>query len=122
MSALRRIQKWSALLRRGSTHCCRSTHPSTGSRLLRAAAHQLDAAPRPQRRAFARSACALSRAGESSGDGEEEFIEDNEVEELFQLQAPTAIGEGQHKVFIVHPDVKWGSRKQHLTTGKTTLR
>lgn len=51
-------------------------------------------------------------------DGEEDFIEDSEVEELFQQHAPTAIGEGQHRVFIVHPDVKWGSRKQHLTTGR----
>lgn len=48
---------------------------------------------------------------------EEDFIEDSEVEELFQEQVPQGIGEGQHRVFIVHPDVKWGSRKQYLTTG-----
>ncbi|KAL7832729.1 hypothetical protein SRHO_G00297470 [Serrasalmus rhombeus] len=50
------------------------------------------------------------------GDSEEDFIGDAEVEELFQQQIPTGIGEEDHRVFIVHPDVKWGQKKQYLTT------
>ena len=64
----------------------------------------------------------LARPGQrkgctTGGRKEEDFIDDSEVEELFQQHVPPGIGEGQHRVFIVHPDVKWGSRKQHLTTG-----
>ncbi|MCJ8729174.1 hypothetical protein PDJAM_G00103030 [Pangasius djambal] len=47
---------------------------------------------------------------------EEDFIEDEEVEEIFQQQSPAGIGEEDHRVFIVHPDVKWGHKKQYLTT------
>lgn len=80
-----------------------------------------------QVRTFALSACRLRdtdefgsgrRTGfteEEEEEEDEEFIDDSEVEELFEQQA--GIGEGQHRVFIVHPDVKWGSRKQYLTTG-----
>lgn len=50
---------------------------------------------------------------------EEDEIDEAEIEELFQQQIPTGIGEEEHRVFIVHPDVKWGSRKQYLTTGKS---
>lgn len=49
---------------------------------------------------------------------EEDFIDDSEVEELFQQQDIAEVGQGHHRLFIVHPDVKWGSRKQHLTTGE----
>lgn len=51
-------------------------------------------------------------------DGDEDAIGDSEVDELFQQFVPTAIGDGDHRVFIVHPDVKWGSKKQYLTTGE----
>lgn len=51
----------------------------------------------------------------------EDLIDDSDVEELFQQQVPAGVGEGQHRVFIVHPDVKWGSRKQHLTTGELMM-
>ncbi|MCI4375029.1 hypothetical protein PGIGA_G00104340 [Pangasianodon gigas] len=51
-----------------------------------------------------------------SDEDEEDFIEDEEVEEIFQQQRPAAIGEEDHRVFIVHPDVKWGHKKQYLTT------
>ncbi|TDH08094.1 hypothetical protein EPR50_G00094070 [Perca flavescens] len=54
-------------------------------------------------------------------DDDEDFIGDSEVEELFQLQVPAGLGEGQQRVFIVHPDVKWGSRKQHLTTAELMM-
>ncbi|KAL4656868.1 putative GTP-binding protein 6 isoform X1 [Arapaima gigas] len=46
----------------------------------------------------------------------EDFLEDSEVEELFQQQVPTKVGSEDHRVLIVHPDVKWGSKKPHLTT------
>lgn len=55
--------------------------------------------------------------GYTEEEEEEDFIDDSEVEELFQHQVPAGVGQGHHRVFIVHPDVKWGSRKQHLTTG-----
>ncbi|XP_034064131.1 putative GTP-binding protein 6 [Gymnodraco acuticeps] len=53
---------------------------------------------------------------EEEGD-EDDLLDDGEVEELFLDYAPAGLAPGQQlKVFIVHPDVKWGSRKQHLTT------
>ncbi|KAF7204951.1 putative GTP-binding protein 6 [Nothobranchius furzeri] len=52
---------------------------------------------------------------------DEDILEDSEVEELFQQQVPAGIGQGQHRVFIVHPDVKWGSRKQRLTTAELMM-
>ncbi|KAI5615983.1 putative GTP-binding protein 6 isoform X1, partial [Silurus asotus] len=51
-----------------------------------------------------------------SDEDEKDFIEDEEVEELFQQHRPVGIGEEDHWVFIVHPDVKWGQKKQYLTT------
>lgn len=47
---------------------------------------------------------------------EEDEIDDAEIEKLFQEQIPSGVGKEDHRVFIVHPDVKWGSRKQYLTT------
>lgn len=49
---------------------------------------------------------------------EEDCMDDSELEAL--LQQPDT--KAQHRLFIVHPDVKWGSRKQHLTTGETDSR
>ncbi|AWP11396.1 putative GTP-binding protein 6 [Scophthalmus maximus] len=96
------------------------------------------AAPTLQSRAVTLSACRLKRAdgrhtgstevdGDDDDDGGEEeeeegdFMEDSEVEELFQQQAPEGIAGGQHRVFVVQPDVKWGSRKQHLTTAELMM-
>ncbi|XP_060934560.1 putative GTP-binding protein 6 isoform X2 [Limanda limanda] len=63
--------------------------------------------------------------GQHTGFTEEEedgdFIEDSEVEELFQQQGPEGTTGGHHRVFIVQPDVKWGSRKQHLTTAELMM-
>ncbi|XP_076870855.1 putative GTP-binding protein 6 [Brachyhypopomus gauderio] len=74
-------------------------------------------------RDFSVSFCKSKNKDASSGFGsmgspenEEDFIDDMEVEELFQQQVPTDLGEGDHRVFIVHPDVKWGQKKQRLTT------
>lgn len=49
---------------------------------------------------------------------EEDLISDSEVEELFQAQGPLGFGDSHHRVYIVHPDVKWGSKKQYLTTAE----
>ncbi|XP_077463737.1 putative GTP-binding protein 6 [Stigmatopora argus] len=55
-------------------------------------------------------------------DGEEDWMEDEEVEELFQEMQPTTANLGnQQRVFVVHPDVKWGSRKQYLTTAELMM-
>lgn len=54
-------------------------------------------------------------------DGDEDVIGDSEVDELFQQFVPSAVGDGDHRVFIVHPDVKWGSKKQYLTTGESSF-
>ncbi|XP_008405835.1 putative GTP-binding protein 6 isoform X3 [Poecilia reticulata] len=56
---------------------------------------------------------------EEEEDGD--LLEETEVEELFQQHVPAGIGQGQHRVFIVHPDVKWGSRKQYLTTAELMM-
>ncbi|XP_077054577.1 putative GTP-binding protein 6 isoform X1 [Siphateles boraxobius] len=53
---------------------------------------------------------------ENNPEEEEDEIDEAEIEELFQQQIPTDIGKEDHRIFIVHPDVKWGSRKQYLTT------
>lgn len=133
MTALRRIQSWFPLLQRPRAHtrsCQRAAAARTLLHTPRRAAAGSTPQPASQFRAFALSACRLRDAddfgsGHHTGFTEEEeededFIDDSEVEELFQQQAPAGIGEGQHRVFIVHPDVKWGSRKQHLTTGNKT--
>nr|XP_046158416.1 putative GTP-binding protein 6 isoform X1 [Oncorhynchus gorbuscha] len=57
---------------------------------------------------------------ESLGREEDDYIDDSEIDELFQHQIPM-VGEGDHRIFIVHPDVKWGSRKQYLTTANLMM-
>ncbi|XP_033821509.1 putative GTP-binding protein 6 [Periophthalmus magnuspinnatus] len=56
--------------------------------------------------------------GREEEDEGEDLLPDSEVEELFQTQGSLGLGDSHHQVFIVHPDVKWGSRKQHLTTAE----
>ncbi|XP_054644653.1 putative GTP-binding protein 6 isoform X2 [Dunckerocampus dactyliophorus] len=82
-------------------------------------------------RAFALFGCTLRHTDGFTGrftnqveeeDEEEDFMEDQEVEELFQqVQPNTTIPGGHHRVFVVHPDVKWGSRKQYLTTAELMM-
>ncbi|KAM6921153.1 putative GTP-binding protein 6 [Xenentodon cancila] len=71
-------------------------------------------------RGFVLSAGSLKSTDDFSRSGcteeDEDVLEDSEVEELFQQHVPEGMAEGHHRVFIVHPDVKWGSRKQYLTT------
>ncbi|KAJ8253166.1 hypothetical protein GJAV_G00209840 [Gymnothorax javanicus] len=54
-------------------------------------------------------------------DPESGVSEEREVDELFHQLIPTGIGDGYHRVFIVHPDVKWGSKKQTLTTAQLQM-
>ncbi|KAG5275994.1 hypothetical protein AALO_G00126770 [Alosa alosa] len=62
-----------------------------------------------------------SNAEDDDTEGGEDVIGDSEVDELFHQFVPTAIGDGDHRVFIVHPDVKWGSKKQYLTTAELQM-
>ncbi|XP_060886239.1 putative GTP-binding protein 6 [Labrus mixtus] len=130
MTSLRRIQSCFALLRQPCTWSCRT---ATACRLL----HTTHLSPAVNRQQLHRltgvslSAWRLKSSGDfSSGqptgftqeeEEDEDVLDDSEVEELFQQQAPEGIGEGQQRVFIVHPDVKWGSRKQHLTTAELMM-
>lgn len=59
---------------------------------------------------------------EDDEDFGEDILDDSEVEELFLQQVPTRVGSGDHRIVIVHPDVKWGSKKPQLTTGNTYCR
>lgn len=130
-AALRKIQPWLPLLQRPRA---RSGHRAAVSDILHLLYGLGAARPRQVKtlicsaRRFAGSRAEFS-SGRRSGSGfsrgeedqkeEEELIDDSEVEKLFQQHVPAGIGEGQQRVFIVHPDVKWGSRKQHLTTGNS---
>uniref|UniRef100_A0A674BH56 Putative GTP-binding protein 6 n=1 Tax=Salmo trutta TaxID=8032 RepID=A0A674BH56_SALTR len=69
-----------------------------------------------------RRCCLLSEIERKHHTGSEEdyYIDDSEIDELFQHQMPM-VGEGDHRIFIVHPDVKWGSRKQYLTTANLMM-
>ncbi|XP_075446713.1 putative GTP-binding protein 6 isoform X1 [Ascaphus truei] len=51
---------------------------------------------------------------------EEEDIEDEESEALLS-PLTTPLLEGAQRIFIVHPDVKWGAKKQYLTTAELQL-
>ncbi|XP_026201306.1 putative GTP-binding protein 6 [Anabas testudineus] len=135
MTTLRRIHSWLPLLHRPCSQSCQRAAPPT-CRLHHAAArntsqrHLLRGAWVQQVREFELSASKLKSSGDfNSGqqtgftqeEEEDDVMEDSEVEELFQQHIPAGIGEGQHRVFIVHPDVKWGSRKQHLTTAELMM-
>nr|XP_055069260.1 putative GTP-binding protein 6 [Misgurnus anguillicaudatus] len=67
-------------------------------------------------RTFSLTTCTFKNHSTDQDSLEEDEIDEAEIEELFQQQIPVGIGEEDHRVFIVHPDVKWGSKKQHLTT------
>ncbi|GAA6217793.1 putative GTP-binding protein 6 [Lates japonicus] len=136
MATLRRIHSWLPRLQRPCTQSCQRAAacsllhgpPAVSTFKLQ----RLRGAPTLQSRAFSLSAFRLKRTDAFDGgqqtvftseedDEDEDFIEDSEVEELFQQQAPADIAGGQHRVFIVQPDVKWGSRKQHLTTAELMM-
>ncbi|XP_032382649.1 putative GTP-binding protein 6 [Etheostoma spectabile] len=130
MTSLRRIYAWRPPLthswdvrRAAPAARCRLVHTPRPGQPPRPTAGV--AAP-PRSRSMALSACRWKNTGDfSSGPHEEEDddddIDDSEVEQLFQLPDPAGLGGGQQRVFIVHPDVKWGSRKQHLTTAELMM-
>ncbi|KAM9849317.1 putative GTP-binding protein 6 [Aulostomus maculatus] len=127
MTPLLRVQTWFPLLHRACSRSLQAAASPARRSLLtsaHAAAHLPGGVSILPGRALTLSGCKFKSADDfSSGDenGEGDFIEDSEVEELFYQQPPTAIGEGQHRVFIVHPNVKWGSRKQYLTTAELMM-
>lgn len=112
MAALRTIQRWLPALQRSCTAICPLHRPTT-ARFLPVRPFVLSAA-----RGRNTDEVSKGRYTASTEEEEEDFIDDSEVEELFQQQDIAEVGQGQHRLFIVHPDVKWGSRKQHLTTGE----
>uniref|UniRef100_A0A8C4F2Y6 Putative GTP-binding protein 6 n=2 Tax=Dicentrarchus labrax TaxID=13489 RepID=A0A8C4F2Y6_DICLA len=125
MAAVRRIHRCLGACTQSSQRAATPRRP-----LLTAPHHAaaVRAASPLQVRTFALSACRLRNTDdfgtgfteeEEEEEDDEELIDDSEVEELFEQQA--GIGEGQQRVFIVHPDVKWGSRKQYLTTAELMM-
>lgn len=128
MITLRRVRSWLPLLQLTS-----SSHRTTAARKLHTPAHAAAVntllqpgqrgASTQQSRPVALSACKMRSTDDftekEEDEEDEDFLDDSVVEELFQQQVPANIGDGQHRVFIVHPDVKWGSRRQYLTTGNS---
>ncbi|XP_041862473.1 putative GTP-binding protein 6 [Melanotaenia boesemani] len=133
MTTLTRAWSWLSLLQRPFTRSCPRAAATCRLPLTHHTAAVVGVLQHRQRyepysRAFTLSACRLKGTDDfSSGypeeeeDEDEELPEDREVEELFQQQGSAGVGEGHHRVFIVHPDVKWGSRKQHLTTAELMM-
>ncbi|XP_074492852.1 putative GTP-binding protein 6 isoform X1 [Sebastes fasciatus] len=136
-AALRRISSWIQVLHR--TRTCRLLRPPLLHPTVHppgpAAVYRLTGASPSPSRWFSLSSCSWKNSDESSSssgggadeededeedDGDEDFLSESEVEDLFQLQPPAGLSAG-HRVFIVHPDVKWGSRKQHLTTAELMM-
>ncbi|XP_029355730.1 putative GTP-binding protein 6 [Echeneis naucrates] len=129
MTTLRRICPWLPLLQRSrhraASRACSLLHTAAPTSIRQ---QRLSAAAPPPSRAFALSACSSKRKGDTDSgpdvgltEEDGELLEDSEVETLFQEQAPAGIAGTQHRVFIVQPDVKWGSRKQHLTTAELMM-
>eukprot|EP00058_Branchiostoma_floridae_P008225 XP_002593713.1 hypothetical protein BRAFLDRAFT_64000 [Branchiostoma floridae] len=50
-----------------------------------------------------------------------ELDEEDLAEELYEEQVTLVTPKGGHKVVVVQPNVKWGAKKQHLTTGELML-
>lgn len=102
----------------------RSSFPTCA--LIKRVAAKLSRLPVSQTRPFVVSVPALKKKDEfvfgqdgvEDEEGDEDFLPDSEVEELFQAQGPLGLGDSHHRIFIVHPDVKWGSKKQYLTTAE----
>lgn len=100
----------------------RSPYPK--QRLNTESLKAISSVPCRQERAFSMTACIfkskIHSTDQDSLQEEEDEIDEAEIDELFQQQIPTGVSEeDHHRIFIVHPDVKWGSRKQYLTTGKS---
>lgn len=118
VTALRRIHSLFPVLQHRRAHTFLTS--SATCRLLRRPPRAVGATCPLRSGAFSHSACRWKNAGDGKEDeDEDDVIDDGEVEELFQERAPAGALGAAHRVFVVHPDVKWGSRKQHLTTGRS---
>lgn len=116
MAALRTVHRWLPVLRRSCAAICPLVR-SRGQCFLQVRPIILSAnSLRPSDGVSDGRYTLSTEEEEEEEDGD--FVGDSEVEELFQQQDPAGLGQGHHRLFIVHPDVKWGSRKQHLTTGE----
>ncbi|XP_058495301.1 putative GTP-binding protein 6 [Solea solea] len=119
-------RSWFSLLRRAHAYSCYRFPPLRAPHLH---VQLLPPAGNTRSRAFTCSVRSLKSSDVFYGrrwtggatEEDEELMEDSEVEELFQQQVPSGTTGGQHRVFIVQPDVKWGHRKQHLTTAELML-
>ncbi|XP_056270716.1 putative GTP-binding protein 6 [Pseudoliparis swirei] len=108
-------------------HTCLTSLATCGGFPRAPPARALRAASPCLPRAFTLSACTWRDTDDLGGgaglheedEDDDDVIDDSEVEELFRAHAPA--GQQQHRVFVVHPDVKWGSRKQHLTTAELMM-
>ncbi|XP_019752314.1 putative GTP-binding protein 6 [Hippocampus comes] len=134
MAIVRRIHAWSSLLHGACTRISRPVATLTPTWTSRLPRHGDPPTPRCNSRAFGLSRCTWRRSDGFTEDrgftqqeddideDEDSMEEEEEADELFrELQPATALPEGPHRLFVVHPDVKWGSRKQHLTTGEWTV-
>ncbi|XP_057696442.1 putative GTP-binding protein 6 [Corythoichthys intestinalis] len=130
MAHVRKLHAWSSFLHRASTFNSRTAASLTqaGTSFLPRCGHAIV----PQcSRAFRLSGFTFRHSDDftvntgytqDEDDGEDDWMEEKEVEELFQeLQPTTAIPGDQQQVFVLHPNVKWGSRKQHLTTAELMM-
>ncbi|XP_057193792.1 putative GTP-binding protein 6 isoform X2 [Triplophysa rosa] len=98
-----------------------SRSPYPKQRLNTDSLKAISSVPCLQARVFSMTACIFKsknhNTDQDSLQEEEDEIDEALIDELFQQQIPTGIGEeDHHRIFIVHPDVKWGSKKQYLTT------
>ncbi|XP_029282194.1 LOW QUALITY PROTEIN: putative GTP-binding protein 6 [Cottoperca gobio] len=116
---------------RGSRSSCRARAHTADSRVqqlqetpvreLQLLPHSAGRLPSPLP-AGGRTPEEFSSSGHQEEEEEEDVIDEREVEELFRAQAPAGLGaDQQHRVFIVHPNVKWGRQKQHLTTAELMM-
>nr|XP_040039559.1 putative GTP-binding protein 6 isoform X2 [Gasterosteus aculeatus aculeatus] len=120
VTALRRIHSLFPVLQHRRAHTFLTS--SATCRLLRRPPRAVGATWPLRSGAFSHSACRWKNAGDGKEDeDEDDVIDDGEVEELFQERAPAGALGAAHRVFVVHPDVKWGSRKQHLTTAELMM-
>ncbi|KAM4701490.1 putative GTP-binding protein 6 [Discoglossus pictus] len=58
---------------------------------------------------------------EEEHDQDPEESDGEREEDMEELLGPASLLEGAHRIFIVHPDVKWGAKKVHSTTADLQL-
>ncbi|XP_077572731.1 putative GTP-binding protein 6 [Stigmatopora nigra] len=130
MATVRNLLTWSSFIHRARTFTNRASASLTRPWISFLPRRGGDLVPHCSR-AFSLSSFILNHSDDitvntgftqDENDGEEDWMEDEEVEELFQEMQPSTANLGdQQRVFVVHPDVKWGSRKQYLTTAELMM-